>query len=52
MYFLLNTNTVLIILETAIIAKKITAKDRKTELTVIKSDSVDLHAVVMYSSIC
>ena len=52
MYYLLNTNAVLIISETAITAKKITVKDRKTELTVIKLNSVDLYAVAMYSSAC
>ena len=48
----MNTNAALIISETAITAKKITAKDRKTELTVIKLNSVDSHAVVMYNSVC
>ena len=52
MYCLLNTNTASIISETLITAKKITVKDRKTELTIIKSDLIDLYAVAMYSSIC
>ena len=48
----MNTNVTLIISETLITAKKITVKDRKNELIIIKINSVDLHAVVMYSSIC
>ena len=47
----MNTNAALIILETLIAVKKITAKDKKTELIIIKSDSVNLHAVAMYSNI-
>ena len=48
----MNTNAASIISETVITAKEITAKDKKTELTIIKSDSVNSHAVIMYSSVC
>ena len=47
MYCLLNTNIISIILKTSITVKKITAKDKKTELTAIKSDSLNLYAVVI-----
>lgn len=37
---------------TLITAKKISVKDRKTELIVMKLNLIYLHAVMMYSSIC